>query len=44
MELDSDHLLGECLHEEGEDHGPDVYEELIEGDFRKSKDEDADGK
>lgn len=44
MDVDADQLLGEGLHEEREDHRPDVHEDLVERDLGETKDEDADCK
>lgn len=34
-------LLAEGLHEEGEYHGPNINEELVEGDLREPQDQNA---
>lgn len=33
MDVNADQLLGEGLHEEREDHRPDIHEDLVEGDL-----------
>lgn len=42
MDVHAHQLFGEGLHEESEDHRPDVHEDLVQGDLGQAEDEDAD--